>query len=101
MDGPPTPHLPPHTHAKSSSIFNAKLDPKNLENQGRYEGDWGVYGKVLTSGSPQDRKTSPHPYPTPTPSQKHKIIVIGKTCFEEPGETKAGTRVIGVYMERS
>ena len=43
----------------------------------------------------------PSPHPTPTPPQKRKIIVICKICPEEPGETKAGTRVIGVSIERS
>ena len=58
---PPPFHIPTNTptpHAKS--ISNAKLVLKNLENQGRYKGDWGVYGKVLTSGSPQNVWTPPH-----------------------------------------
>ena len=154
---------------------NAKLilyASRAWRNQGRYEGDWGVYGKVLTSGSPHNGRTNPtitnhhsnwpthvlpagvscrrpkaallrvnikckncpgdsgeprqvwgvigvslerswhqghhtmdgppltptHPHPPP---QKHKMYVVRKTSPEEPGQTKAGTGVIGVSMQRS
>ena len=98
MSGPHPTLQPQPIHAKS--IFYANMFRRIWRTKARYEGDWGVYGKVLTSGSPHNVRI-PSQHPHPTPPQKCKITVICKTCPEEPGETKAGTRVIVVSMERS
>ena len=54
----------------------AKLVQMNLENQGRRKGDWGVYGKVLTSGSPHDRQTLPHPTPPHPIPHTHTLKLV-------------------------
>ena len=62
-DPPPPPHPPPK---KKKNCYMENLSRKAWRNRGRYEGDLGVNGKVLTSGSPQDRWAPPHPtHPTP------------------------------------
>ena len=100
MDGPPHPTPPPiPTKKTQNQCYKQNLSRRAWRNQG-YEGDWGVYRKVFTSGKPQNGLTPPPHHPTPQP-QTHKINILCKTCPQESGETKAGTRVIMVSMERS
>ena len=99
MDGPhptPTPH-------KQNQCFIQNLSQRIW----RTKAGTRVIGVSMERSWPQSHHTidgplslNHHPTPTPLPPQKHKINVMCKTCPEEPGKTKAGTRVIGVSMER-
>ena len=85
----PTPH-PQHTQAKS--MLYAKLVSKNLKNQGKYEGDWGVYVKVLTSGSPHNRRTpfTPpiHSYPHPKNAKSMLCAKLVPKSLEKPRQVR-------------
>ena len=73
------------------------LSQRAWRNQGRYEGDWGVHGKILTSGPPQDGRTLTPPHnPTPHTQYQYYMPNFSRRIWR----TKAGMRVIGVSMER-
>ena len=83
----------PHIHIKNAlSLLYAKLVPEESGvNQGRCEGDWGVYGKVLTSGSPHNGQTShqpirPHPHPKSAKSMLYANIV--PKSLEKPRQVR-------------